>query len=88
MRAFASLADYLTINISSPNTVGLRRLQGREMLEALLGEIAEERHQIYHRERGERGRVSERVENQIKNSVNSVLSVVKKIPILVKLAPT
>ena len=87
MRAFASLADYLTINISSPNTVGLRRLQGREMLEALLGEIAEERHQIYHRERGERGRVSERVENQIKNSVNSVLSVVKKIPILVKLAP-
>ena len=42
MRAFAPLADYLTINISSPNTVGLRRLQGREMLENLLGEIATE----------------------------------------------
>jgi len=32
MQTFAPLADYLTINISSPNTVGLRRLQGRDML--------------------------------------------------------
>ena len=43
MRQFMSLADYLTINISSPNTVGLRRLQGREMLENLLGQINAER---------------------------------------------
>ncbi len=43
MRVFAPLADYLTINISSPNTVGLRRLQGREMLEGLLGAIEQER---------------------------------------------
>jgi len=43
MQTFAPLADYLAINISSPNTVGLRRLQGREMLENLLGEIANER---------------------------------------------
>jgi dihydroorotate dehydrogenase len=43
MRTFVSLADYLTINISSPNTVGLRRFQGRELLENLLGEIASER---------------------------------------------
>ena len=43
MKVFSSLADYLTINISSPNTVGLRRLQGREMLENLLGQIAMER---------------------------------------------
>jgi dihydroorotate dehydrogenase len=40
MRTFAPLADYLTINISSPNTVGLRRLQGRDMLENLLSEIS------------------------------------------------
>lgn len=39
MKTFAPLADYLTINISSPNTIGLRRLQGREMLENLLGRI-------------------------------------------------
>jgi len=43
MRRFASYADYLAINISSPNTVGLRRLQGREMLDGLLGEIGQER---------------------------------------------
>jgi dihydroorotate dehydrogenase len=46
MRRFMTLADYLTINISSPNTVGLRRLQGREMLESLLGAIAAERRNI------------------------------------------
>lgn len=43
IRQFMPLADYLAINISSPNTVGLRRLQGREMLEGLLGAIAQER---------------------------------------------
>ena len=43
MKVFSPLADYLTINISSPNTVGLRRLQSREMLENLLGQIDLER---------------------------------------------
>ena len=43
MKSFYSLADYLVVNISSPNTVGLRRLQGREMLENLLSVIADER---------------------------------------------
>ncbi len=43
MKTFAPLADYLTINISSPNTVGLRKLQGRERLEGLLGGIGNER---------------------------------------------
>jgi len=43
MRRFIFHADYLAINISSPNTVGLRRLQGREMLEQLLGAIQKER---------------------------------------------
>ena len=46
LRRFTSLADYLAINVSSPNTVGLRRLQGRDMLEQLLRAIAEEREQI------------------------------------------
>ncbi len=35
----APLADYLTINVSSPNTPGLRALQGRAPLAALLGAI-------------------------------------------------
>jgi dihydroorotate dehydrogenase len=33
---FRPLADYLTVNVSSPNTLGLRRLQSRHFLEALL----------------------------------------------------
>jgi dihydroorotate dehydrogenase len=36
---FADLADYLTANISSPNTPGLRDLQADEALRRLLGEI-------------------------------------------------
>ena len=32
MRVFAPLADYLAINVSSPNTQGLRRLQERQAL--------------------------------------------------------
>jgi dihydroorotate dehydrogenase len=43
LQAFAPLADYLAINVSSPNTVGLRRLQAREALEALLGQLDQER---------------------------------------------
>jgi len=46
MRRFMPSADYLAINISSPNTVGLRRLQGREMLEELLGALQKERESI------------------------------------------
>ncbi len=36
---FAELADYLTVNISSPNTPGLRDLQTEEALKRLLGEL-------------------------------------------------
>lgn len=43
LQNFAPYADYLTINISSPNTVGLRQLQGREALEALLTQLHAQR---------------------------------------------
>jgi len=46
MQRFMVPADYLAINISSPNTIGLRRLQGREMLEELLGAIQKKRESI------------------------------------------
>ncbi|WP_338722229.1 quinone-dependent dihydroorotate dehydrogenase [Devosia sp. XK-2] len=39
VRRFADLADYLTVNISSPNTPGLRNLQADEALRRLLGEV-------------------------------------------------
>ncbi len=46
LRTFASLADYLTVNISSPNTVGLRRLQEKQALNYLLSQLAVERGKI------------------------------------------
>lgn len=36
---FAPIADYLVINISSPNTLGLRNLQARKALEHLLADL-------------------------------------------------
>ena len=39
----AGRAAYFTVNISSPNTPGLRALQGREQLDDLLGRIAQAR---------------------------------------------
>jgi dihydroorotate dehydrogenase len=43
LQCFALYADYLTINISSPNTVGLRQLQGRVALEGLLTQLHAQR---------------------------------------------
>jgi dihydroorotate dehydrogenase len=43
VRALGSYADYLTVNISSPNTPGLRNLQSRENLVPLLIRIMDER---------------------------------------------
>src|SRR5690606_5851913 len=43
VRRFAGLASYLTINISSPNTVGLRSLQERESLAELLTRVMQAR---------------------------------------------
>ena len=43
LKKLAGLADYFTVNISSPNTPGLRALQGREALDDLLGRIHEAR---------------------------------------------
>lgn len=43
LQNFAAYADYLAINVSSPNTVGLRQLQGREALEGLLAQLHAQR---------------------------------------------
>lgn len=46
LRAFErlyELADYITINVSSPNTARLRDLQGKEALAALVRQIVEQR---------------------------------------------
>ena len=43
VRAMSPVADYLTINISSPNTPGLRQLQDEGALRALLSAVGEAR---------------------------------------------
>lgn len=46
LSALWGLADYYTINISSPNTPGLRDLQGESALDDLLGRIQEARTEL------------------------------------------
>ncbi len=43
VKTFAPLADYLAVNISSPNTPGLRSLQSKQALEDLLQPVAREK---------------------------------------------
>ena len=43
LERFAPLVDYLAVNVSSPNTIGLRRLQARDYLESLLAALVEKR---------------------------------------------
>ena len=43
LQCLAPYGDYLAINISSPNTVGLRQLQGRAALEGLLTQLDAQR---------------------------------------------
>ncbi len=48
----ASVADYLVVNVSSPNTPGLRALQGRETLRGLLEVVMEARDKAIHGDNG------------------------------------
>ncbi len=48
-RLLGPLADYLVINVSSPNTPGLRALQSRDALAALIGAVLETRAQLTRR---------------------------------------
>ncbi|XP_040266209.1 dihydroorotate dehydrogenase (quinone), mitochondrial [Bufo bufo] len=46
VRELGPLADYLVINVSSPNTPGLRDLQGREQLHHLLAKVVNARNAL------------------------------------------
>lgn len=46
-RAFWKYASYITINISSPNTPGLRDLQQEDLLSKLLCVLKQEQHSVY-----------------------------------------
>lgn len=46
LHTLAPYADYLVVNVSSPNTPGLRSLQGRTQLQELLDAVRKERDMI------------------------------------------
>jgi dihydroorotate dehydrogenase len=46
LKLFAKQANYLTVNVSSPNTVGLRKLQERQALDDLLKRLCVERERL------------------------------------------
>ncbi|XP_022108760.1 dihydroorotate dehydrogenase (quinone), mitochondrial-like [Acanthaster planci] len=46
VKCFGCLGDYLVINVSSPNTPGLRKMQGREQLGQLIDKVLEARDQL------------------------------------------
>ncbi|MEP7455740.1 quinone-dependent dihydroorotate dehydrogenase [Phyllobacterium sp. SB3] len=46
IRKFYDLASYFTVNISSPNTPGLRDLQARDSLRELLGKVLDTRDEL------------------------------------------
>ncbi|KAH9515680.1 hypothetical protein Btru_011721 [Bulinus truncatus] len=46
VRKFGSIADYLVINVSSPNTPGLRDMQRQDELARLLDRVIEERNRL------------------------------------------
>ena len=46
VKAFAPHASYLTVNVSSPNTPGLRSLQGRDSLASLLARVVAARQSL------------------------------------------
>eukprot|EP00890_Picochlorum_soloecismus_P006206 jgi/Picsp_1/6587/NSC_03930-R1_dihydroorotate dehydrogenase len=52
VRELGYLADYLVINISSPNTPGLRALQSRKELETLISAVLQERNSLQITEKG------------------------------------
>lgn len=46
VQCFSGLGDYLVVNVSSPNTPGLRSLQGREQLANLIDKVGREKYTI------------------------------------------
>ncbi len=51
LEIFSPLADYLVVNVSSPNTLGLRQLQARQSLHELLSQLVAKRNSLATRQK-------------------------------------
>jgi dihydroorotate dehydrogenase len=83
-------ADYVAINISSPNTLNLRQLQAREYIEGLLKEVTSVRDDLAHPERSVAQSKDERsrAAAQSKDEQSATSSkAARRVPVLVKIAP-
>lgn len=81
-----SVADYIAVNISSPNTPNLRELQKAESLDELLGSLQQRNREFAENAGGNASvneRASERAESTLFNSRGFALCK----PLLVKIAP-
>ena len=70
-------ADYVTVNISSPNTKNLRALQSDEALDALLGRIAERR-EVLARQHGKRVPIFVKIAPDLDDAQVSVIAATLK----------
>jgi dihydroorotate dehydrogenase len=70
-------ADYITVNISSPNTKNLRALQSDEALDALLGAIAERREALV-RQHGKRKPIFVKIAPDLDEAQVSVIAATLK----------
>jgi dihydroorotate dehydrogenase len=75
-------ADYVAINISSPNTLNLRQLQAREYIERLLKEVTAVRDDLAHAS-CERGAVHHGPRSEAEWGSKDA----RRVPVLVKIAP-
>ena len=57
---FAAVASYITVNISSPNTPGLRNLQQASVLDDLLARVVDARERVVAERRPDAGAVEDR----------------------------
>lgn len=83
MVEMAPLADYVTVNISSPNTPGLRSLQGREQLRELLSAVKVARDQLPW------GIGLQKIQGGVQHILRAKFLMERRVPppILVKIAP-
>jgi dihydroorotate dehydrogenase len=83
-------ADYVAINISSPNTLNLRQLQARDFIEGLLKEVTLVRDEIAAPAslRAPFAKQSQ-AEGEIASSPTALLAMTesRRVPVLVKIAP-
>jgi len=73
-----SHADYVTINISSPNTANLRSLQSDEALDALLGAVADRRETLTTRHGGKRSPLFVKIAPDLDEAQVSVIAATLK----------